>query len=161
MRDTLHLAGFFAAHAVWCVSTGEVLCPMLGACSLAGDRTLTRFESERYEQAVSDGRAILEANPELAQSQVLVFDGFIKLPTGRTDALVVEARCYTPTPRSFTIAVPYRPASSPFGFAVHRPKVLTWNAPDGPELVLQSFQEGIDSHEEAAPVWSSHLDQSI
>jgi hypothetical protein len=161
MRETLHLAGFFAAHGVWCVSAGETLCPLLGWQMFAGDRLLDRLENEKYEAAVAEGRAILESNPNEAERMVLLFDGFTTLDSRRMDALFVEAIQYLPFPQTFTIVIPYRHARSPEGFAVHRPKLLAWNAPGDFALVAQFFQDGIDLHEEAAAVWSQHLDQSV
>ena len=160
MKETLLFAGFYAAHGVWCISGGDTLCPILG-WETGGERFLHRLENEKYEAAVAEGRTFVEANPDEAERMVLVYDGFITLPSGRTDALFVEAREYVASAHSFTIAIPYRHANHANGFAVHRLKLIAWNAPEDFERVAQSLQDGIDSHEEAAAVWSKHLDESI
>jgi hypothetical protein len=58
--------------------------------------------------------------------------------------------------------VPYRPVNSPEGFAVHRPKFLSFAGPE-PDYqdVGSAFFEGVDSHDKAAPIWSRHLDESL
>lgn len=40
MKDALEFAGSLAAHAVWCVSSGETLIPMLGHLDASGQRVM-------------------------------------------------------------------------------------------------------------------------
>jgi hypothetical protein len=51
MEAATELAGFFAAHAVWSVSDGETLIPLLGYEAGDGMRQLVRLASER----IADG----------------------------------------------------------------------------------------------------------
>jgi hypothetical protein len=46
MKRMAELSGFFAAHAVWCVSDGEVLIPLVGYEMLEGKRVLKRMTAE-------------------------------------------------------------------------------------------------------------------
>ncbi|WP_305745281.1 hypothetical protein [Acidovorax sp. A1169] len=71
----------------------------------------------------------LDQNAGQAERAALVYDGFITLPSGRTDALIVLVRSFARPPTTLTMAVPYRNAQSPSGFAVHRPKFLGWQGP--------------------------------
>lgn len=105
----------------------------------------------------------MEANAIGALRAVLVVDGYVHLEVGRIDALIVEAVEYGPQRRSVTVAVPYRPQSSPAGFAVHRPKFLQLSGLDRQEAPAlgEAFFAGVDSHERAAPVWNAHLDESV
>src|SRR5207244_362625 len=80
--------------------------------------------SERVEEGAPRGKEWLAQNPDRAARAVLVFDGFITLAAGRTDALIVTIRDYTQGDAEITMALPYRPAGDPNGFAVHRPKFL-------------------------------------
>jgi hypothetical protein len=109
------LAGFFAAPAVWCVSDGETLIPMLAAELPSGERRMQRLADELLESAVETGKQWLADNREGADRAVLVYDGYLTLPTGKTDALFLEIRAYGKPPASLTMAVPYRHANGPAG----------------------------------------------
>lgn len=100
----------------------------------------------------------MESNPDDYARAVLVYDRYLTLSGWRTDALFIEARCYQ-TLQTISIAVPYRTAQDPEGFAVFRPKVL--RAPeDNAQAVVEAFWAGIGSHEQAARVWDDAIDQS-
>ena len=56
--ESLYLAGFTLAHAVWSVSdtaTDELLCP-LAVVEEGNDRRLLRFEAESQERAIQAGK---------------------------------------------------------------------------------------------------------
>jgi hypothetical protein len=162
MEKTGQLAGFFAAHAVWCVKDGEPLAPMLGYETPDGRRHMHRVEGASAEIAVQAGRAWLDRNDAGAVRALVLYDGFLSLPTGRTDALVIDIRLYSDPPTQLVVAVPYRHASSADGFAVHKPKVLFVQ---GPQADLRTFTEaffsGVASHDEAAPIWLQRFDPSL
>jgi hypothetical protein len=161
MDSAAKLAGFFAAHGIWCVSDGEVLVPLMGTEATDGTRKMVRFANEKVDQGVAEGKEKLSENPEGAALAVLVYDGFVKYEGGKMDALLVDFRLYGPEPRSVLMAVPYRPAGEPKGFAVHRPKFLSFEGqePDF-EAVGKAFFEGVDCHERGATVWTENLDES-
>jgi hypothetical protein len=162
MESAAQLAGFFAAHAVWSVCDGETLIPLMGFETSDGTRQMHRFMADRIEDGVREGQDRLASNPESAIRAVLIYDGFITLPTGKVDALLVDIRDYGSPSRSLVMAVPYRPAGSPQGFAVHRPKFLSFAGPEPDfQAVASAFFQGVDSHDKAAPVWSRHLDESL
>ncbi len=162
MELTGAMAGFFAAHAVWCVMDGETLTPILAYEGADGKRHMHRVEAQSMEVAVQAGRAWLDRNDTEASRALIVYDGYITLESGRTDALVVDVRSYVNDPAHLIVAIPYRHASKPGGFAVHRPKILL---AEGPGLDVstftQAFYAGVASHDEAAPVWEKHLDRSV
>jgi hypothetical protein len=165
MFDTARLAGFFAAHGIWCVSDGATLTPMLGYEQADGQRAMTRFAADDLAAGVQAGQDALTANPNAATRAVLVVDGYLHLPAGRVDALIVEAVEYggDAEVRSVHIGVPYRPQASPGGFAVHRPKILkvAGIADEQIAAVTQAFFAGVDSHDQAAPIWTATLDESV
>jgi hypothetical protein len=162
MEATAELAGFFAAHAVWCVSDGSTLVPMLAFENRDGSRIMHRLVTGELEEDVARGQEWLAQNPEAAPRAVLIYDGFATLPTGKTDALVVEARLFGAQPQSFTMAIPYRHAENPAGFAVHRPKLLSFEGPEpDPAALGEAFFRGVGQHEKAAEVWNAHLDESL
>ena len=155
------MAGFYAAHAVWSVSDGEVLMPLYGYEKPDGQRGLDRFPGDLQAGAASV-QAALRDNPHGAVHGVAVLDAFIDLPDGRSDALIVDARGYPPEEFQLRMAIPYRPLDSAGGFAVHRPKFLgvTGAAQEQFQQVAEAFFQGVDAHEKAGPVWAAHLDES-
>ena len=162
METTAELAGFYAAHAIWCVSDGEALLPMLAYEKADGERGMDRIALENLEEAVAAGQQWLAENKHAAASAVLLYDAYVTLESGKTDALVVEARQYGAAPRSFQMIVPYRNAEASEGFAVHRPKFVTVEGYEDPpfDAIAEAFFRGVDLHEKGAAVWTSHLDES-
>jgi hypothetical protein len=159
MEKLARLSGFIAAHAIWSVSDGATLITMLVGERLSGERTLARLLTERIEESIQQGRKRLLENPDQIQRAALAFDGYITLPDGKTDAVFIEAREYGGGDAlPFEIAIPYRNAKSPGGFAVYRPKLMT--KLDNAESLLKAFWSGVDSHDQAAEVWTKHIDQS-
>jgi hypothetical protein len=162
MQPTATLAGFFAAHAVWCVSDGETLVPMFAVEKQDGSQEMHRLVTDRLEDGVAMGRDWLETNHHSATRAALIYDGYITMPSGKIDALLVEARKYEPQVQLFAIAVPYRHADSPAGFAVHRPKLIEINGDESQaRTIVEAFFEGVDRHEKGAEVWDVYLDESL
>jgi len=161
--EIAQLAGFFAAHGVWSVSDGATLIPLLGYEQATGERGMSRFALPDLGAAATAGREALTTNAAGARRAALVVDGYVHVDAGRVDALIVEAIEYGPQQVSLTIAVPYRPSSSPNGFAVHRPKFLSMSGVERQEAagLGDAFFVGVDSHEAAAAVWNAHLDGSL
>lgn len=162
MQQAIRLAGFFAAHGVWCVADGEDLIPIYAFEDGAGERKMVRYANERLEDGVAEARARLGANPDQALHAVLVHDGYLTLPSGRTDALILSVRDFTGD-RALTLAVPYRNAAHPLGFAVHRPKFLDWRGETEPDYgqLGDDFFVGVEAHEMGDRVWQAKLDDSI
>ena len=162
LEDTATIAGFFAAHAIWCVSDGETLQPMLGFAHADERREMARLETETLEEGVRVGLQWLEENPQAVDQAVLIYDGFITLAGEENlDALIIEARRYGEEPGGFTMAIPYRSASDPKGFAVFRPKFVDLENAQAVVMDLSTaFFKGVNQHKEAAPVWKAHLVES-
>lgn len=157
----IELAGFFAAHAVWCVSEGETLVPIGAWEDKRGERSMARFAADQLEKGVDQGKRWLECNPPGAERAVLIYDGFVPVAGVRTDALIVEARDHSLGRASMCI-VPYRHANDSRGFAVHRPKFSFDERPYEAEAkrVGEAFFRGIAAHEKGAEVWNRSLDES-
>lgn len=161
MEAAAELAGFFTAHAVLSVSDGETLIPLIGYETADGKRQMSRMLSERLEDGAARGKEWLTKNPAGAARAVLVFDGYITLPSGKIDALIVTVRDYTRNDAEINMAVPYRPARNPGGFAVHRPKFLGFKgAEPDVEKIGVALWAGIAKHEAGSAVWNRHLDES-
>src|SRR5262245_22475826 len=157
MEATVELAGFFAAHAIWNVSEGGPLVPLLAyKTSESAKPALMRFAMEPYEVAVAYGREALTKNEQKAACAVLIYDGYVTLPGGKTDALILEIRKYGPRSlmqwrsvptQSLTMAVPYRHVAKPGGFAVFRPKFLSDDGGHAAASDLgEAFFRGVDRH---------------
>jgi hypothetical protein len=73
------LAGFLAAHAVWSISDGETLVPVLGYTDEDDERTLTRLAGSELEASVAQGKEQLTSNPMDANDAALLYDGRIAL----------------------------------------------------------------------------------
>jgi|SRR5215475_8421045 len=171
MEATVELAGFFAAHAIWNVSKGGLLVPLLAhKPSESAKPAMMRFATEPYQAAVEQGLEFLAKNEQNALHAVLIFNGYVTLPSGKTDALILEMRKYgrrglmqwrsAPT-QSLTMAVPYRDIEKPGGFAVFRPKFLSDEGGKAAASDLgQAFFHGVDRHKEGAAVWNAHRDES-
>lgn len=91
MERAIELAGFFAAHGIWCVAEGEPLTPMLAQESAAYGRNMLRFAADQLEEGVAQAQEYLDQNLGQAERAALVYDGFVTLPSGLTDALIILA----------------------------------------------------------------------
>ncbi len=160
MISAAELGGFFAAHAIWCVSDGEPLVTMLAHGKAGGPPAMERLVGE-LPQMVEQGRAKLASNAWGADDAALLFDGFIHLPGGKVDAILVELRAYAAPAARATWAVPYTPGAGD-AFRVHRPKLVEWSGCGGFEQrdAIEAFWRGVGRHEKGNAVWSAHLDES-
>jgi hypothetical protein len=155
------LAGFFAAHAIWCVSDGATLIPMLAYTTEDGERKMERFAFDDLGAAVNHGKQRLASNEMNADDAALLYDGRITLGHDKVDAIIIEMRAEFSPDSKVVIAVPYTPKASG-KFLVHRPKLLAWeNCEDfDRDAALQAFFDGVDEHQEGAKVWNQCLDES-
>ncbi len=162
MIDTARLGGFFAAHAIWSVSDGETLIPMLAIEDANGEQAMTRFEGEELGACVAEAQSRLESNESGSVRAAVLYDARIMLAHGKQDAIVVEMRVYAHPEAFATMAVPYTP-KDPDGFKVHRPKLLAWDGCDAFDMqeALESFFVGVEAHEHGSKVWGECLDESI
>jgi len=163
MEQAVELAGFFAAHAVWSVSGGEILVPMLAQVDQSGARSMSRLVADHIEDGVEDGKRGLAVNSDGSVCAVLVYDGYITLPSGKTDALFLDIRAYRDPVEALTMALPYRNQQSPQGFAVHRPKFLQYQGGGSPDYAQwgDAFFRGVDAHQQGATIWNKASDPSI
>ena len=157
-------AGWAGAHGIWSVSDADLLVPLIGYVNADGSTGLERFVADDAADAARSGAERLrQGRPEWACA-ALVVDSYLRLPTGRVDALVIDAVEYLPQRRSVQFAVPFRPHTSAEGFAVFRLKFLAADGFDQRDFdgLADSFFSGVDSHEQAAAVWNAHLvDESV
>jgi hypothetical protein len=161
MITASELAGFIAAHAIWCVSDADGLIPLVAFTTEDGQRKLERLVFDDAGAAVESGRRRLEDDPFNANDGVLAYDGRITVEGDNLDAIILEMRSYGFPWAKATIAVPYTPASSG-QFRVHRPKLVEWERCEDfdPDAAFGAFFEGVATHEQGAKVWEAALDES-
>jgi hypothetical protein len=138
------------------------LIPMLAYTTADDKRTLERLMiCDDLEASVAYGREKLASNEMAASDAVLLYDGRIPIGKEKVDAIFIEVRAYLSPDSEAILAVPYTPKSSG-RFRVHKPKLLAWNNCEDFDrnAALQSFFEGVDSHEQGAKIWNDCLDQS-
>jgi hypothetical protein len=158
-----NLAGCFAAHAIWCVSNGETLVPMLAYTDENDKRVMNRLAGADLGASVAQGKEQLASNPMDANDAVLLYDGRITVGANKVDAIIIEMRAYFSPQSEATLAVPYTPKTSSGAFKVHKPKLLLWKNCEDFDMnhALQSFFDGVSSHEHGNEVWTAALDESI
>lgn len=162
MITTSKLAGFFAAHAIWCVQDGETLIPILAYLTEDNKRRMERLVvGDDLAASVEFGKKRLESNEMDANDAILLYDGRISIGDEKLDAIIIEMRAYFSPDSEAVIAVPYAPGASA-EFRVHRPKLLEWKSCEDFDMdaALRSFFEGVEEHEEGARVWNECLDES-
>lgn len=155
--DAARLAGYFVAHGMWSLSDGAMVSPMIAHEGAAGRGF------QKFLDGAQDAEEYLDSNPQGAERAVLVVDGFFELEGVRRDALIAHVIAYGPPRRSLHIVVPYRPANSDAGFAVHSPRFGNPEniAPERLDALGDAFFSGVVLHTAASPIWTSHLDESV
>jgi hypothetical protein len=162
MKEIYKMAGHFAAHAMWSVSDGETLIPILGSLNKNDETIMRRLAFDDSEAAMKEGNNALERNDGDSKGIVFISDGYLNINEAKTDALIVKIRGFDQYNTKCTLALPYRPASHEKGFGVHRPKLLEYPQDTGDrDDNLNSFFEGLESHEQACRVWKeNYMDTS-
>jgi hypothetical protein len=145
MITASELAGYFAAHTVWCLSDADSFDPVVAFTTEDGKRHMKRLFGNEREAAVEFGRRQLADDPMNANDGVLLFDGRIQAAGGKFDAIIIEMRCYGFPWAEATIAVPYTPKGTG-RFRVHRPKLLRWHECDDFDIdaAFQAFFQALD-----------------
>jgi hypothetical protein len=166
-KDALDAAGFLAGWGLSEVAAGVMAKPVAMLPGADGKRVLVDFSTFGHgnlQDAMSEGMARLQRNRAGVAWQALHYGGFVNLPAGRRDALLVELRVYEPvaksllgglfkgnkdeaeTSLSLTVAIPYRTASSAERFANFAPRMVDCSY-GGAELpaMLDTFYRGIYS----------------
>ncbi|MEP6673237.1 MAG: hypothetical protein ABJF10_29070 [Chthoniobacter sp.] len=156
------LAGFFAAHAIWSVSDGDTLVPMLVYTTESDERKMERLViQDDLGASVAYGKRKLEANEMDANDAALLYDGRIPLGAEKADAIIIEMRASFSPGSEAILAIPYTPKASG-AFKVHKPKLLEWTECEDFDVntALQSFFAGVDEHEKGRKIWADCLDES-
>ena len=158
LLEITQMAGFFAAHAIWCVSDGETLIPIVAHPDGAGKRVMERVVSDDSRAAVAITKEKLPSIAKENGGAVLLYDSFVTLGFWRTDAIMIEI---VSQDARLIMAVPYRHLKDHAGFAVFKPKFVECSDSGADYQALsEAFFRGVDSHEKGSAVWSKYIDQS-
>lgn len=161
MNETAQLAGFVAAHAIHCVSQGQSLTtPLMVVEKYDGNMQFIQVTGRSSEEAVAKGEDLMAKPVSGARRAVLAFEAFLNFPPGKTDAIFLHACRYKPEPLELHVAVPFRAANHPSGFAVFRPKFFAYEDDPVHPDVLPEFLRGVARHPPGQTVWTAHLDES-
>lgn len=128
------------------VAAGNRKIPILLQVGSADEHTFVTLMHESLDAAIDEGQSRLATNPDGLKFQGLIYDAYANLPSGRSDALVLELRRYQPEAHSLILFFPYRPANHPNGFALYAPwlKDGSLTADQYPALA-EALYRGLDS----------------
>jgi hypothetical protein len=162
-------AGVVAAWCMFAVAGGANGAPTVFVPGEGGKGTFRDFSFyDSAESATAAANSLMETNPDNAPFQVMSFDGYANLHTGRTDALTIELRIYAGGRSSkqdaFTmqVACPYRNANDPKGFAIFSPKLLECSTGAATHsAIFKHFYLGIEEFKVNDFDWFKYLDEKI
>ncbi len=162
-------AGRTAAWAMFMVeggSGGALTVFVQGEGDAGTFRDFSMYGSQ--ESAFQAAHSRMDTNPDRAPFQVISFDGYANLHTGRTDALTIELRTYSSERPSMqdgftmSVACPYRNANDPKGFAIYSPKLLECSAGAAMHsAIFKHFYLGIEEFKLKEFDWFKYLDERI
>lgn len=163
MEEALKIAGNTAAHAIWSVSDGEQLIPLIAETDLTGKTTQIRCMGIQPDQ-IDD--FFLKKSNALGKDYnglSLVQDSIVTLEKGKTDALLIDVRMSYPENSSVQLCIPYRHAKHEKGFAIHRLKItgITGISPDKQEAITNAFFDGIESHQQGSLLWKEKYEDEV
>ena len=162
-------AGFVAAWSMFAVEGGATGAPMVFVPGEGEKGTFRDFKFyDTVESATEAANGLMETNPDNAPFQVMSFDGYANLHTGRTDALTIELRIYAAGQASkqdafnMRVVCPYRNANDPKGFAIFSPKLLECSAAkEMHSAIFKHFYLGVGKFKVNDFEWFKYLDERI
>ncbi len=158
--------GFVAAWSLYMVEGGKPLTPMVYLPQAGAAGTFVQFGADgASSDTLRAAQDSLHTNAQNAPYQVLAYDGFANLSTGRTDAITLELRVYGEPSDALTLKIicPYRHAQGGEGFAIYSPKLLECSAdPALRAAIFQQFYLGVlKFNGPGAFSWDRYLDERV
>jgi hypothetical protein len=156
--NALSAAGIAAARAIFMNDRGSSLQP-----------TLTVFDPEdnamrfvvMMDMSTDSAVEEMKHNPRNVPFKVLAYDSYANLPTGRMDAITLQAQSYGEFPATWIIVIPYRPALHPEGYAFYPPLIVSSSvgAEHNP-MLMHAFYSGVDGMKLPDDPWNHYLQES-
>jgi hypothetical protein len=161
MYRCIELAGFAAAQMVCCLFDRQPFVPLAFSRRAPDARTVSIVPGGSPDEIAAQSKRWLDANVDDADEAVIAVDGYVTIPTGRKDAIILELRSYRGPVFQMRLAVPYRPHHDPAGFAIYRPKFIV-AAVDGHDIpaLTETFFSGVFSHETGGRIWKACADSN-
>lgn len=159
LEEAARLSGFAAAHAVWCVSSGETLIPLILWSNEAGERNLERLVASTLEEWVVMQEERMAELAGVARYAVSAFDGFINDNGLRINTLFLTARVFNETGYRIKFGVSYAPKKLLKKLTVHPLRVLSSTAVDNNDLeqITTAFFDGVAEHPKGSELWRTRL----
>lgn len=153
MDHIMMMAGELTAHAIWNVSSGETLIPIIAQLKSDGTYSTQHFDMDPA-QAIALGEKTISNLDSKTLGASFIKDAPVTLETGKTDALTIDIR-FSDDTKKIRVLIPYRHAEHPEGFAVHRLQATQFEgiSNDVVTSLANSFFDGINSHTEASKIW--------
>jgi len=163
--ETATQTGYLAASGMHTIEDGSSLSPILlrpARGKKRGGLDPVPLARGNVETAIESGQQALLENPQNSEYLVLLHEGLVHLPTGPAAALRLECRSYRGEELHLLLALPYRPARQPGGFAIFCPRLMHCSAPAQlrPEL-FGAFYAGVDRFESPGKSWDHYLDERL
>ena len=157
MESIMKMAGEFTSHAIWSVSSGEVLIPILGYLKSDNTQSMQRLAMGSVE-AISYGEQSISNLDKDTLGAAFIKDGIVTLDTGKTDALIVDITFAEDSNKKVQFILPYRNANHTDGFAVHRLQLsaLDGIAKETSESLIDAFFDGIEAHTQGGKIWNEN-----
>jgi len=161
MYQCIELAGFAAAQVVCCLFDRQPFIPLAFSRRAPDVTTVSIVPGGTPREIVAQARRWLDANVDDADEAVIAADGYVTIPAGRKDAIILELRSYRGAVSQMRMAVPYRPHHDPSGFAIYRPKFIV-AAVDGHDMpaLTEAFFSGVFSHDTGGRIWKACADSN-
>ncbi|MES2818264.1 MAG: hypothetical protein V4812_04675 [Pseudomonadota bacterium] len=153
----MKMAGYYAAHALCGVASGEILVPIVGKLKTDQSRRMLRLAMGSVE-AMAQGHHSLNTLEDDELGAVFIRDALVTLESGKTDCLLVDIRFAEDPAKVIQYLVPYRNARHQQGFAVHRLKINSFDGIDTQRIgdITEAFFDGREAHEYGALLWNTH-----
>jgi hypothetical protein len=161
--ESLFLAGFTLAHAVWSVSDTapeELLCP-LAVLEKAGERRMLRFESETQVEAISAMKESMAAAMREGEAFAAAREGVWRPKgpgSGPEDVITIDFWAPGMDAAASMLQL-FRRAQAGSGFALLAGPTLVLNGvmveQDAAAPALEILLEGVRSHSEVQALWES------
>jgi hypothetical protein len=150
---------------VQAIAGGSALSPtLLRPARRRGRRGVepVRLAQDGVEAAIESGQQALLENPQDSDFLLLLHDGLVHLPGGPAAALRLECRSYRGEELHLLLALPYRPARQPGGFAIFSPRLMLCSAPaELRPALFGAFYAGVDSFAAPGRSWDQYLDERL
>ena len=157
--ESLYLAGFTLAHAVWSVSdtaVDELLCP-LAVVEEGNERRLLRFEAESQERAIEAGKRAMRERQSAGCSFAFAREGQWRPQGSEAEDVLTVDFWASGMDAPQTVLQPFRRGDAPEEFRIAPRPLLVLEGRIIPDedarSAIEVLLEGVQSHPTVATLW--------